>query len=276
MASALLAAGDSADANAALSYIFQYEENSNGSVKQNTFLNGTAVFGSLQMDEVADPIILAYQLGRTGSADWPHIQSLANYLVNNGPYTPEERWEESGGYSLATMAAEIAALVCASVIATANGDSADASTYLSKADAFEQALDGGTYTTTGPYGNGDYYLRITPDAAPNNGTSIGIANGGGSHDDRTVVDQSYLDLVRLGVTAPTTEEVANTLPVVDNQLQVQTPAGPIWHRYNFDGYGVTRREHTGHFTPPSGAPAKGRRLAALSHCGSRRGAGHLW
>ena len=95
MASALLAAGDAADANDALSYIFQFEENSGGSVKQNTFLNGTAVFGSLQMDEVADPIILAYQLGRTGSADWPHIQSLANYLVANGPTTPEERWRKS-------------------------------------------------------------------------------------------------------------------------------------------------------------------------------------
>jgi glucoamylase len=239
MASALLAAGDAADANAALSYIFQYEEQSSGAVKQNTFLNGTAVFGSLQMDEVADPIILAYQLGATGSSDWPHIQALANYLVNNGPSTPEERWEESGGYSPATMAAEISALVCASVIATGNGDSADAATYLSKADTFEQAVDADTYTTTGPYGSGDYYLRITPDAAPNNGTSIGIANGGGSHDDRTVIDPSYLELVRLGVTAPATVEIASTIAAVDGQLQVQTPEGPIWHRYNFDGYGET-------------------------------------
>jgi glucoamylase len=239
MASALLAAGDATDAHAALNYIFQFEENSNGSVKQNTFLNGTAVFGSLQMDEVADPIILAYQLGATGSADWPHIQSLANYLVVNGPTTPEERWEEIGGYSPATMAAEIAGLVCASVIATDNGDGADAATYLSKADAFEQALDASTYTTSGPYGNGGYFLRITPDASPNNGTSIGIANGGGNHDDRTVVDQSYLELVRLGVIAPTAVEIAKTLPVVDSQLEVQTPEGPIFHRYNFDGYGET-------------------------------------
>lgn len=239
MASALLAAGDSADANAALNYIFSYEEESSGAVKQNSFLNGTAVFGSLQMDEVADPIILAYQLGATGSSDWPHLESLANYLVSNGPTTPEERWEEIGGYSPATMAAEIAGLVCASVIATDNGDSTDAATYLSKADAFEQDLDASTYTTSGPYGNGDYYLRITPDGLPNNGTSIGIANGGGNHDDRTVVDPSYLELVRLGVTAPTTTEIANTLPVVDAELEVATPEGPIWHRYNFDGYGET-------------------------------------
>ena len=95
MASALLAAGDTTDANAALQYIFTYEEESSGAVKQNTFLNGNTVFGSLQMDEVADPIILAYQLGATSSADWGHVQALANYLVSNGPYTPQERWEET-------------------------------------------------------------------------------------------------------------------------------------------------------------------------------------
>jgi glucoamylase len=90
MASALLAAGDATDANAALQYIFTDEEESSGAVKQNTFLNGTAVFGSLQMDEVADPIILAYQLGATNSADWGHVEALANYLVANGPATPQE------------------------------------------------------------------------------------------------------------------------------------------------------------------------------------------
>ena len=68
MASTLLAAGDTADAQAALSYILSYEAEPNGAVKQNTWLNGTAVFGSLQMDEVADPIILAYELGDTGSS----------------------------------------------------------------------------------------------------------------------------------------------------------------------------------------------------------------
>lgn len=239
MASALLAAGDTADATDALHYILQYEEQPSGAVKQNTWLNGTAVFGSLQMDEVADPLILAYQLGDTGSADWPSLQKLANYLVSNGPATPQERWEEIGGYSPATMAAEIAGLVCASVIASGNGDAADASSYLSAADNFRQALDRDTFTTTGPYGNGYYYLRITPDAAPDNGTSIGIANGGGSHDDRTVVDQSFLELTRLGVVAPRAAEITGTLPVTDAQLRVQTPEGPIWHRYNFDGYGET-------------------------------------
>ena len=239
MASALLAAGDATDANAALQYIFTNEEESNGAVKQNTFLNGTAVFGSLQMDEVADPIILAWQLGATNSADWGHIQALANYLVSNGPSTPEERWEEAGGYSPATIAAEIAGLVCAASIAQANGATSQAATYQSTALSWASEVDSLTYTTTGPYGNGQYFLRITPDGNPNSGASIGIANGGGNHDDRTVVDPSFLDLVRLGIKPATSADISNSISVVDSQIKVNTPEGPIWHRYDFDGYGET-------------------------------------
>jgi glucoamylase len=239
MASALLAAGDTADANAALQYIFTYEEESNGAVKQNTFLNGTAVFGSLQMDEVADPIILAYQLGATDAADWGHVEALANYLVTNGPYTPQERWEEASGYSPATMAAEIAGLICAASIAEDNGAASQAASYQSTALTWASELDNLTYTTTGPYGGGDYFLRVTPDGNPNSGASISIANGGGSHDDRTVVDPSFLELVRLGVRPATAADITSTLPVVDAQIEVATPEGPVWHRYNFDGYGET-------------------------------------
>jgi len=239
MATALLAAGDTADAQAALNYIFSYEVLSGGAVKQNTWLNGTTVFGSLQMDEVADPIILAYQLGDTGSSAWGYVKELAGYLVAHGPSTPEERWEENGGYSPATMAAEIAGLLCAASIAEANSDSADAATYQSTAQSWASELDSLAYTTTGPYGNGHYFLRITPDGQPNAGTSIGISNGGGSHDDRTVVDPSFLELVRLGVKAPGATEITNSLSAVDSQIEVAAPEGPVWHRYRFDGYGET-------------------------------------
>jgi len=237
MATTLLAAGDKTDAQAALNYIFQYEMESSGAVKQNTWLNGDTVFGSLQMDEVADPIILAWQLGDTSA--WSDVELLANYLVANGPYTPEERWEENSGYSPATMAAEIAGLICAASIADANNDVAAALQYQETAQAWASEVDDLTYTTTGPYGNGDYLLRITPDGQPNAGTDITIANGGGSHDDRTVVDPSFLELVRLGVKSPTATDITNTISVVDSELEVSTPEGPIWHRYSFDGYGET-------------------------------------
>jgi glucoamylase len=239
MATTLLAAGDKTDAQAALNYIFQYEMESSGAVKQNTWLNGTAVFGSIKRDEVADPIILAYQLGDTGSSTWTDVEELANYLVANGPYTLEERWEENAGYSPATMAAEIAGLICAAYIANANDDTAAALQYQETAQTWASEVDDLTYTTTGPYGNGDYLLRITPDGQPNAGTDITIANGAGSHDDRTVVDPSFLELVRLGVKSPTATDITNTISVVDSELETSTPEGPIWHRYSFDGYGET-------------------------------------
>jgi glucoamylase len=239
MASTLLAAGDTTDALAALNYIFGYEEESSGGVKQNTWLNGTTVFGSLQMDEVADPIILAWQLGATSSSDWTSVENLANYLVANGPYTPEERWEENGGYSPATMAAEIAGLICAASIAKDNGDTSLAATYQSTALSWASEVDSLTYTTTGSYGNGSYFLRITPDGQPNAGTDISIANGGGTYDDRDIVDPSFLELVRLGVKSASATDITNTISVVDSQLEYTVNGNDYWHRYSHDGYGET-------------------------------------
>lgn len=239
IATTLLAAGDTTDANAALTYLFNYEEESTGQVKQNTWLNGDVVWGGNQEDEEADPIILAYQLGRTDSTDFGYIKLLAQWIASHGPYTQEERWEENSGYSPSTIAAEIAGLVCASKIATANGDSSDASSWLATAENWAANVDNWTYTTTGPYGNGSYFLRITPDASPNSGATITIANGGGTHDDRTVVDQGFLELVRLGIKAASATDITNSLAVTDAQLGVNTPEGLIDHRYNFDGYGET-------------------------------------
>jgi glucoamylase len=240
MATALLAAGDTADANDALTYILNYEETSSGYVKQNSWLNGTQVWGGTQMDQVAFPIILAYQLGRTDSTTWGKLKTLAGYLVANGPRTGQERWEENGGYSPSTMAAEIAGLVCASSIATANGDSTDSSTYLSTADTFEAAVDADTYTTTGSIGNGSYYVRITPNGNPNNGDSVSISNGGGTWDERAIVDQGFLELTRLGIKSPTSAQITNSLAAVDATIKTVIPSyGTYWGRYDHDGYGET-------------------------------------
>ena len=63
-----------------------------GSWWQNTQVDGTPHWTSLQMDEVSLPIVLAWWLGRTGAADWPHIQRAADFVVANGPKTGQERW----------------------------------------------------------------------------------------------------------------------------------------------------------------------------------------
>jgi glucoamylase len=238
MATALLAAGDTTDAQAALSYILDYEVESTGDVKQNSWLNGTEVWSATQMDQVADPIVLAYQLGDTDATTFAKLKPLANYLAANGPYTQEERWEEAGGYSPSTMAAEIAGLTCAATLATDNGDSSDAATWQAAADQFELDVDADTYTTSGPYGNGSYYLRIAPNAdAPNASTTITLANGGGTYDQRDIVDPGFLELVRLGVKSPQAPQITNSIAVVDAQDSTTINGNEYWGRYNHDGYG---------------------------------------
>ena len=71
------------------------------------------MFGDLQMDEVAFPIVLAHQLGRTGAADWDAREEVGRLRGGARAATPQERWENATGYSPATIAAEIAGLVCA-------------------------------------------------------------------------------------------------------------------------------------------------------------------
>ena len=67
IATGLLAIGDDAAANRALDFLWNVQQRPDGSFPQNSRLDGTPVFGDLQMDEVAFPIVMAHQLGRTGA-----------------------------------------------------------------------------------------------------------------------------------------------------------------------------------------------------------------
>ncbi|HMA46030.1 MAG TPA: glycoside hydrolase family 15 protein, partial [Frankiaceae bacterium] len=239
IATAMIAAGDRGAADRALSYLFTVQERADGSYPQNTRLNGTPVFGGLQMDEVAFPIVLAWQLGRVDAASYGKVKASADYLVAHGPATPQERWEEAGGYSPSTVAAEIAGLVCAADIARRNGDTTAAAAYLATADGWQRAVDGWTYTTSGPLPGGSYYERIDDNGNPGDGHTLCIANGGGCHDERGVVDAGFLELVRLGVEPAGDPHVTSSLQVVDRTIRTATPEGDMWHRYNHDGYGET-------------------------------------
>jgi glucoamylase len=247
IATALIAEGDSAGARRALHFLFYVQQKPDGSFPQNSDVTGKPVWTGLQLDEVSDPIILAHQLGETGPAVWTHVKRAADFIIgwhddqgHTAPYTPQERWENQAGYSPATISAEIAALVCAADIARKNGDNASATKYLQTADAWQQKVNDWTLTTNGPYG-GSYYLRLTKDGNPNAGTTYDIGDSGPNGvDQRSIVDPSFLELVRLGIKAPNDPNILHTIQVVDAQLAVHTPNGTFWHRYNHDGYGEQR------------------------------------
>ena len=235
IANAFIAAKDIDSANRALDFLAMVVEK-NGFMPQNTWINGDPYWNGIQMDEQADPIILAYHLKRYDLYE-KLVKPLADFIVRVGPKTGQERWEEAGGYSPATMAAEVAGLVCAADIAKQNKDMERAKKYLETADKWQELIDKLTYTTKGPYGNGQYYIRIAGLPDPDADFLISIANGGGVYDQKEIVDPSFLELVRLGVKAYDDPKILNTISVVDSLLKVNTPKGPSWYRYNHDGYG---------------------------------------
>jgi glucoamylase len=258
MATAMMAAGDEAAANRMLDYLWTVQQQPDGSFPQNTRLDGEPVFDGLQMDEVAFPIVLAGELGRTEAEDWEHVRLSADFLVENGPRTEQERWENIGGYSPATIAAEIAGLVEAAEIAHQNGDPARENRYLAVADEWQGNLERWTMTTNGPLSPHPYYLRITDNGDANSGAEIQIADGGPLIDQRAVVDPSFLEMVRLGVKSADDPNIVSTLEVVDRELRFETENGPFWHRSSFDGYGEKRDGSQWEPVDPGSAETLGR------------------
>ncbi|MBS1798042.1 MAG: glucoamylase [Acidobacteria bacterium] len=240
VATAAMALGDKAAAERALEFLFKYQQRADGSFPQISFLDGRQVGDSIQMDEVSFPLILAYQLGKTDKKTYEqNIKRSADYIAKNGPFSQQERWEEKAGFSPSTIAAEIAGLVCAAEIARLNNDTASAERWLEKADEWQANVEKWTATTTGKYGDGNYYLRLSQKGKPDSGEKIEIGNGGGIFDEREIVDAGFLELVRLGIKAPDDSLIQKSLRVVDAVIRVDTPNGEVWYRYNHDGYGDT-------------------------------------
>jgi glucoamylase len=228
-ASGLLAAGDPATAYDVLRFMGK-QQRPDGSMPQNTDLDGNPVWTAQQLDQTADAILLAVRLA--GKASGPDIARAADYIVKNGPATQQERWEEASGYSPATIAAEIAALRAASRLRSPGL----AINLRATADRWDQSLESWTFTRAGAAGV-DYYLRFSPDGQPNTAELISLANSGGVWDQRDIVDPSFLELVRLGVRKPEDPRIISTLRAVDNVSSMQANFVKLWYRYPHDGYG---------------------------------------
>ena len=238
VATAFMALGDRGSANRALDYLFKVQQQPDGTFPRNSWVDGRPTGGGLQMDQVAFPIVLAYQLQRTDRRTWlKHIKPAADFLVKKGPKTEQERWEEKPGYSPSTIAAEIAGLVCAARIANLNRDQETSSLYLKQADEWLNRLEAWTATSNGKHSRAGYYLRITEDGNPNDGNRIEINSGGGVYDEREIVDAGFLELVRLGIKPADDPLIVRSLAIIDKLIKVETPGGSGWYRYNHDAYG---------------------------------------
>ncbi|MBI1758246.1 MAG: glucan 1,4-alpha-glucosidase [Actinobacteria bacterium] len=270
----LLAAGDLATARDTVRFLFDRQQLADGRFPRNSLLNGAKApdTGGDQLDESAYPILMAHQAGLGGdSALWPKIRKAADFVVAHGPSFGSERWEEQGGYSPSTIAAEIAGLVAAGRIAQQHGDAGAARVYRATADHFQRSVRGWTVTSTGPYGAGRYFLRLSRTGDPNQAVSYHLGNGSVSADQREVVDAGFLELVRLGILPATDPDVAASLPVVDAVIGRDTPSGRGYYRYGTGSAGTEDGYGDCYEPDPTSCSPSGRPWPT-----GNAGSGHLW
>jgi glucoamylase len=225
-----------------------------GSFAQNFWIDGTPYWTGIQLDEVAFPIILAWRLWKRGSLQkfvvFPFVERAAGFLVRYAPITQQERWEENAGYSPSTLAAVIAALVCAADLARAHFAPELAGYLEDYADWIEAHLDEWTMTNEGVLlpGVTRHYMRLRPPCAgePFHNPKIpeghmALANRAPGEKNvfeaREIIDAGFLELVRYGIRRPDDPLIVDSLKVVDHVLKIETPNGTCWRRYNHDGYG---------------------------------------
>jgi glucoamylase len=253
-AGGLLAAGALDTVRSVLHYL-QSTQEADGHWPQNMWLDGSPYWPGIQMDETAFPILLVDLAARQGAIDkagrdrmWSMVRRAAQFIACNGPVTQQDRWEEDPGYSPFTLAAEIAALLCAADQAEGQGETQIAGYLRETADTWNDGIDRWIYVrgsdlarTAGVEG---YYVRISPpdvaEASSPAGGYVPIKNrppGQGMESAASIVSPDALALVRFGLRLAGDPRITNTVRVIDSLLKVDTPLGPAWHRYNDDGYG---------------------------------------
>ncbi len=240
IATGLIAAGDTGGANRALDFMLNVQQQPDGHLAQNTRVTGEPYWTSVQLDETAAPMLLAWLLNRTDQSTMDGLRKAAEFLVTypDAPFSEQERWENQSGWSPGTIATAVAGLVCLADLLTREGDTESAARYLTIADEWAANIEAWTVTSTGPLSPDPYYLRLTKDGNPNAGTTYNLGdNNVGEVDQRAVVDPSFLELVRLGLRPADDPVVRNTVSVVDSVLGEDTPVGLLWHRFTSDGYG---------------------------------------
>ena len=272
----LLADGDTASARGMTRFLFDHAQLPDGSFPRDSELNGAVApdtFGLSEIDEVAYPLLMAWEAGFAGEKSFyrHHIRPAADYIVDHGPQTGAERWEEHPGYSPSTIAAEIAGLVAAGKLAAAAGDTARAHLYDATADDYQRNVKRWTVTTTGPDGP-RYFIRESVDGNPNTAQTYDLGNGSQSDvDQRSIIDAGFLELTRLGELSAHDPDVQASLGVVDSVLERHTASGPGWHRYGIKSRGATDGYGDCYVPDPTSCSPTGKPW--FTHAD---GSGHLW
>ncbi len=165
VATALLAAGDRGAAARAVDYLWGAQQKPDGCFPQNSNLDGSPHWPNLQLDEVADPIVLSWQLRRFDAGTYATSRRRRSA---SSPTAPPRR--SAGRTPRATRRRRSPPRSPASSAPPTsrkrNGDAASAERWLGVADDWQRSVDGWTLTRTGPLSADPYYLRLTVDGQP--------------------------------------------------------------------------------------------------------------
>ncbi|MGH7498983.1 MAG: glycoside hydrolase family 15 protein [Gemmatimonadales bacterium] len=238
----LLAVEQRDDAERVLAYLVATQL-PDGHWHQNFFPDGRPFWDGVQLDEAGFPILLAAKLLEKGALRISGTEVMAKraaaYIASWGPGTPQDRWEENGGNSPFTLAVEVAALVAAaSMLSGRDGEYA-----LSLADYWNERIEEWCYVTdtllARDLGVAGYYVRLGPIYARGVADRITLRNHDGAESATTeeLVGLEFLALARFGLRRADDPRILDSLRVADVLLRVDTPSGPLYHRYNGDGYG---------------------------------------
>lgn len=236
-----------------LTYLMTTQE-ADGHWVQNMWLQGKPHWKGVQMDQTALPILLIDLFRHHGTLKaekihryWITVRRALGYIVQNGPYTEQDRWERDGGLSIFTVAAEIAALLAGADFADGNGAPEIAAYCRETADCWNQHVEEWFYVEgsklAAESGVPGYYIRLNHHGMPTAdmpGQYITVKNRPEGHCElpaQDMISPDALALVRFGLRAADDPRILATVQVVDRTLRVETPAGPCWKRYMLDGYG---------------------------------------
>lgn len=239
---ALLAANQVRDARHILAHQIATQAR-DGHWPQNYFPSGEPFWNGVQLDEAGFPVLLAAKLAELGEPELPGTRAMVwravGFIARTGPTSEQDRWEEIPGVSPFTLAVAIAALVAALPWLDANEQAYAAGL----ADDWNERLESWCYVAGTPLareaGVAGYYVRIAMlDKRGEHVSTVQLRNRAGELTQASaLVSMDFSYLVRLGLRAAQDPRVRDTITVVDRVLKVETPSGPVYHRYNEDGYG---------------------------------------
>ena len=256
-AGALLACGADTEVRRVLRYLRATQE-ADGSWPQNCWLDGSAYWGGVQLDECAFPMLLLDMAWREGALRRPDLPALladgrsarpaSSCATGRGPSRTAGR--KTPAIRPSPSPSPIAALLGG----RRNRRGPGRSTTRRRRSSATRPTPGtsrsrtGSMSTTRRSRARPASPAITSASRRNRRTTAGPDPTGRSRCATTrreparspadaLVSTDALALVRFGLRAPDDPRILDTVTVIDKLLKVDLPQGPGWRRYNLDGYG---------------------------------------